>query len=85
MRILDLLFVLSSKPVVVTMACVGAALVSLAPLSKRFQGKRDDNTETATSPRPRIRIEDMLTRAGYGIMGISVVLFIIAGFISDLA
>ena len=27
MGILDLLFVLSSKPVVVTMACVGAALV----------------------------------------------------------
>ena len=42
MGILDLLFVLSSKPVVVTMACVGAALVSLASLSKRFQGKRDD-------------------------------------------
>ena len=83
MGILELLFVVSSKPVVVGLACLGALLATLAPLARRLQDRAGKSRGSVNQP-GRTGIEGMMVRAGYGVMGVSVLLFIVAGFISDL-
>ena len=100
---LDFLFLISAKPVVVTLATIGAILATFsAAIEKLLTGKDAGkiagkiNTPHATGPTPddgnpknkhhlsKASFGSWLNRLGYGIMGISVVLFIIAGFIVDL-
>ena len=102
---LDFLFLISAKPVVVTLAIIGAILATFSAAIEKFftdkNTKRDtgsadrhpasalsSNSQNTTNKneqaRPRASIGSWLNRLGYGIMGISVVLFIIAGFIVDL-
>jgi hypothetical protein len=72
---LEILFLISAKKVVVFLAFVGALLVSLAPkLSRRFGLATGKGT----------RIEEILIKTGYSFVALSVALFIIAGFIIDL-
>jgi hypothetical protein len=102
---LDFLFLISAKPVVVTLAIIGAILATFSAAIEKFFTDKNTNRDTGSAnrhpvsplssdsqnttnkneqPRPRASIGSWLNRLGYGIMGISVVLFIIAGFIVDL-
>lgn len=84
MEFLDLLFIISSKTVVVSLACVGAIFVTLAPFARKAQERNKSISGQNEPPRPQIKIENLLTKVGYAVMSISVFLFIIAGFVSDL-
>lgn len=64
---LDLLDFLTERPVIVSLACVGAALCILGSL-----GRPTGRTETAV----------FAVGLGYGLTGLSVVLFIVAGFLA---
>ena len=90
---LDFLFLISAKPVVVTLATIGAVLATFSVAIEKFIiGKHSKDpapydggaTTKNKQPRSKASIGSWLNRLGYGIMGISVVLFIIAGFIVDL-
>ncbi|MBT6122798.1 MAG: hypothetical protein HOH48_05480 [Candidatus Puniceispirillum sp.] len=102
---LDFLFLISAKPVVVTLATIGAILATFSAAIEKFitdkKASNDpsqvntnhtakpahsagDTTDKKESHLPRSSFGSWLNRLGYGIMAISVVLFIIAGFIVDL-
>ena len=80
---LDLLFLISAKKVVVTCATIGALLVMLAPkLSHGFRlVKRQINPALAEE---NTRAEKIMVIIGYMFVGLSITLFIVAGFIVDL-
>ena len=70
---MDLLHVVTSRPVIVSLAIVGAVLVSVPGLLRRpdVAGRVDA---------PVTGIARTLTRLGYAVSCLSVVLFIVAGF-----
>lgn len=68
---LDVLGALSQRPVIITLAIVGALLVTAASMLPQ---PKDGSTSA---------LSRVLTRAGYGITGASIVLFIAAGFLSN--
>ena len=77
---LELLFWVSAKKNVVALALVGAVVVTFAPkLSKLAVPKK--NFKQKSSPQ---KFEKILIRVGYTFVGLSITLFIIAGFIVDL-
>ena len=79
----DFLFFISQKPIVVTLAILGAMLV----MSANFFTNRNRTNETTDNKIAKPQIGDLskrLTFAGYTIMMVSVALFIVAGFVSDL-
>ena len=78
---LDFLFYISAKKVVVACAILGALLVTLGPLCLKY-GKFVD--ASAELNKKFELMEKLLGRAGYGFVGLSITLFIIAGFIVDL-
>ena len=80
---LDFLFWVSAKKVVVTCAAIGALLVVLAPklCHSSRQVKQEKNTAMGVRA---IHAEKILIMIGYMFVGLSVTLFVIAGFIVDL-
>ncbi|MGI9500219.1 MAG: hypothetical protein ACR2P3_09285 [Geminicoccaceae bacterium] len=70
---IDALIFLSQRPIVITLAVLGALLVMAGALIAK--------PERSGSKRPLAR---RLTSSGYAITFASIVLFIIAGFVSDL-
>ena len=85
MGILELLFVISAKPVVVSFAILGALLVMVGP---KISGDDRDNTEKNSAFNyfkggPK-KLSKTCTGLGYVLTGVSIFLFIVAGFISDL-
>ena len=81
---LELLFWISAKKNVVALALLGAFLVTIAPkVSKLAVSKKhpDNKSEQKLS---RKNVEKLLIRVGYTFVGLSITLFIIAGFIVDL-
>ena len=80
---LDFLFWISAKKVVVACATIGALLVLLAP--KLGHGFRPVKRESSpTMEKGNTRAKKMLVVIGYMFVGLSITLFIIAGFIVDL-
>ena len=78
---LDFLFYISAKKVVVAFAILGALMVTLGPLCAKY-GK---SVDTSVGLNRKIElIEKLLGRFGYGLVWLSITLFIIAGFIVDL-
>ena len=78
---IDTLIFLSQRPIVITLAVLGALLVTAGALIAK-PGKPVDSpppSESRKSPLAR-----HLTSSGYAITFASIVLFIIAGFVSDL-
>ena len=72
--------IVSAKKNVVALALVGAVVVTFAPkLSKLAVPKK--NFKQKSSPQ---KFEKILIRVGYTFVGLSITLFIIAGFIVDL-
>ena len=102
---LDFLFLISAKPVVVTLATIGAILATFSTAIETFLTNKNSadkagmptmhNAAESTPDnggksnknerhRPQTPFGRWLNRLGYGIMGVSILLFIIAGFIVDL-
>ncbi|MEP2942811.1 MAG: hypothetical protein ABJM86_05610 [Hyphomicrobiales bacterium] len=80
---IDILIFISQRPVVITLAILGGLLVTSASLfsnpkqnNQPINGKRIKQEPTKLSKR--------LIVAGYSVMFVSMALFIIAGFVSDL-
>lgn len=79
---LDFLFLITQRPIVITFAIIGALLVTAGSLvAKPAQTRQDPNEEPSDG---QSRLSRTLTRTGYAITMVSITLFIIAGFISDL-
>ena len=81
---LEFLFWISAKKNVVALALLGAALVTIAPqLSKWVEQKQNPVSEHKQKLLAQA-LEKFLIRAGYVFVGLSITLFITAGFIVDL-
>ena len=81
---LEILFWISAKKIVVAFALLGAAFVTIAPkISKWVEPNKnlDNNYKRKILPQ---NLEGFLVRVGYTFVGLSVSLFIVAGFIVDL-
>jgi hypothetical protein len=83
---IEVLKLLSAKPIVVGIAVVGALFTCLpyvfsktASDEENFSGDGHD-AQTGNTP-PWVKL---VNKFGYGLMGISVFLFIVAGFVVDL-
>ena len=81
---LEFLFWISAKKNVVALALLGAALVTIAPQVRKWAQQRqksesDDKRQLLAQP-----LEKIFIRVGYAFVGLSITLFIIAGFIVDL-
>jgi hypothetical protein len=77
---IDVLIVLSQRPIVTALAVFGAGLVIAGSLAART-GKPG---QTRSAGQRQNALSRGLTRAGYTMTCASILLFIIAGFISDL-
>ena len=81
---LELLFWISAKKVVVAFALLGATFVTIAPkISKCLEPKENSDSNYQHKLLPQ-NVERFLVRVGYTFVGLSITLFIIAGFIVDL-
>ena len=83
---IEVLKSLSAKPIVVGIAVIGALFTCLPYViskkaldEEKFSGDGDD-AQTGNTP-PWVKL---INKFGYGLMGISVFLFIVAGFVVDL-
>ena len=81
---LEILFWVSAKKFVVTFALLGATVVTIAPkISEWAEPKENSETNLTRKLSPQ-NIEKFLVRVGYTFVGLSISLFIVAGFIVDL-
>ena len=81
---LEILFWISAKKIVVTFALLGATVVTIAPkISEWAEPKEKSEGNDTRELLPQI-IEKFLVRVGYTFVGLSISLFIVAGFIVDL-
>ena len=84
--LIELIKLLSAKPVVVSIAFVGALFTCLPfvffkeALNKGKSSDDGDGGQTDGKP-PWMQL---INKFGYGLMGVSVFLFIVAGFVVDL-
>ena len=80
----EVLFWISAKKIVVAFALLGATVVTIAPkISKWAEPKENSDSNYKRKLLPK-NIEKFLLRAGYTFVGLSISLFIVAGFIVDL-
>jgi len=94
--IIDALIFISQRPIVITLAIVGALFVTAGSLmvkpeprrapgqGGRFQEPAAPPVENTAPPDLRTQLAGYLTRSGYAITMFSIALFIVAGFVSDL-
>ena len=81
---LELLFWISAKKIVVTFAFLGAVFVTIAPKASKFAERWTDSRGNQEGSLLAQILEKFLVRVGYAFVGLSITLFIIAGFIVDL-
>ena len=81
---LEILFWISAKKNVVAFALLGATVVTIAPkISKWAEPKENAASNYKQKLLPQ-NLEKFLVRVGYTFVGLSISLFIVAGFIVDL-
>lgn len=80
---IDALFFISQRPIVIALAMLGAVLVTTGALIAKPSNNRPDQEKPASRSHMR-SLARHLTSSGYAITFASIVLFIIAGFVSDL-
>ena len=81
---LEILFWISAKKIVVAFALLGATVVTIAPkISKWAESKKNLASNYKRKLLPQ-NLEKFLVRVGYTFVGLSISLFIVAGFIVDL-
>ena len=83
---LEILKLLSSKPIVVGLAITGAVFTILSNLFSRKPTVENLTIDDDSGNRDGARStwEKLANKIGYWVMGLSVFLFIVAGFIVDL-
>ena len=81
---LEFLFWISAKKNVVALALLGAVLVTISPqVRKRGEQKQESESDHKRQLLAQ-PFEKIFIRLGYALVGLSITLFIIAGFIVDL-
>ena len=81
---LEVLFWISAKKIVVAFALLGATVVTIAPkISEWAELKENSAGKNKRKLLPQ-NLEKFLVRVGYTFVGLSISLFIVAGFIVDL-
>ncbi len=81
---LEFLFWISAKKIVVAFALLGAFLVSIAPKASKCAERKINPGSNQGGSSFAQAVEKLLVRVGYALVGLSITLFIIAGFIVDL-
>ena len=81
---LEFLFWISAKQNVVALALLGAALVTIAPQVRKWVEQKQKSGSDHKRPLLAQDLEKFFIRVGYAFVGLSITLFIIAGFIVDL-
>ena len=81
---LEFLFWISAKKNVVALALLGAALVTIAPQVRKWVEQKRKSGSDHKRPLLAQDLEKIFIRVGYAFVGLSITLFIIAGFIVDL-
>ena len=81
---LEFLFWISAKKIVVTFAFLGAILVTIAPKASKFAERMINSGGFQDVSLSAQNIEKFFVKIGYAFVGLSITLFIIAGFIVDL-
>ena len=81
---LDFLFWISAKKIVVALAFLGAVFVTIAPKASKFAERWINSGSNQQGSLLAQTLEKFLVRVGYAFVGLSITLFIIAGFIVDL-
>ena len=81
---LEILFWISAKKIVVTFALLGATFVTIAPMISRWAEIKNDSDRSYKRKLLPQNLQKFLVIVGYTFVGLSISLFIIAGFIVDL-
>ena len=81
---LEILFWISAKKIVVTFALLGATFVTIAPMISRWAETKNDSDRSYKRKLLPQNLQKFLVIVGYTFVGLSISLFIIAGFIVDL-
>ena len=81
---LEFLFWISAKKIVVAFAFLGAIFVTIAAKASKFAERRINSGSNQEGSLSAQALEKFLVRVGYAFVGLSITLFIIAGFIVDL-
>ena len=81
---LEILFWISAKKIVVTFALLGATVITIAPKISEWVKPKENSNQNYTRKLLPQNIEQFLVRVGYTFVGLSISLFIVAGFIVDL-
>ena len=81
---LELLFWISAKKIVVGFAFLGAAFVTIAPQVSKWAKRKKNSGSDHKRKLLAQALEKKIVRIGYSFVWLSVTLFIIAGFIVDL-
>ncbi len=81
---LEFLFWISAKKNVVALALLGAALVTIASQVSKWVEQKQNSKSDYKRQLLAQTLEKFFIRVGYAFVGLSITLFIIAGFIVDL-
>ena len=81
---LEILFWISAKKIVVAFALLGATVVTIAPKISKWAEPKENSVSNHKRKLLPQNLEKFLVRVGYTFVGLSISLFIVAGFIVDL-
>jgi hypothetical protein len=81
---LEILFWISAKKNVVAFALLGATFVTIAPKIGKWKQPKENSNRNYRRKSFSQNLEKFLVRVGYTFVGLSISLFIVAGFIVDL-
>ena len=81
---LEILFWISAKKIVVAFALLGAIVVTIAPKISKWAEPEESSASNYKQKLLPQNLEKFLVRVGYTFVGLSISLFIVAGFIVDL-
>ena len=81
---LEVLFWISAKKIVVAFALLGATVVTIAPKISKWAEPKENSASNYKQKLLPQNLEKFLVRVGYTFVGLSISLFIVAGFIVDL-
>ena len=81
---LEILFWISAKKILVAFALLGATVVTLAPTISEWAEPKENSVSNHKRKLLPQNLEKFLVGVGYTFVGLSISLFIVAGFIVDL-